>query len=272
MRASNLIVALLATLAIAGCSKKVAGELPQATMAAAPMAGQRNAPGSFLAYAHKATIQLPADAISRRVGEVRKACMDGKYGECTVLGENQSAGQFPGGRLKMRAEPKAIEPLVAMAAQGAELSQRSTEAEDLADAVRDNGLRQQRLRSQHARLGEFLARKDLPATDLIALSQQMSQIETELQAAEQESAQQQRRISTNLLTLEFESRGITAQSSELRMALDDSLDILDTSVAALVTFVVALLPFALFFGVLVWILRAWLARRRRLRAVTPPAA
>jgi Domain of unknown function (DUF4349) len=163
----------------------------------------------------------------------------------------------------MRAEPKAIEPLVAMAAEGGELARRSTEAEDLADAVRDNGLRQQRLRTQHARLSEFLARKDIKAEDLIALSNQLAQIETELQASEQEAAQQQRRIRTNLLTLRFESSQVTAETSELGQALRDSLSVLDTSVAVLVTLVVATLPFLLLGLVLAWVIRALLRRRRR---------
>jgi hypothetical protein len=247
---------------VAGCSNKV-GESPAVAEASAPaMAGQGNAPGSFLAYRHEAGIRLPADRIAARLGAVRKACMDQAHGHCVVLGEQQSAGQWPSGQLVMRAAPKAIEPLVAMAAEGAELSERSTQAEDLADAVRDNGLRRQRLQSQHVRLSEFLARKDLKAEDLIALGNQLAQIEAELQTAEQESAQQQRRINTNLLTLNFHASGVDADRSEVRMALRDSLEVLDGSVAMLVTTVVALTPFALFGLFLVWVVRAWLRRRR----------
>lgn len=251
-------------LVVAGCANKV-GEVPAAEgSAAAPaMAGQANAPGSFLAYSHEASIRLPAESISARLGAVREACMDKVHGECTVLGERQSAGQWPGGKLVMRAEPKAIEPLVAMAAENAEIAERSTQAEDLADAVRDNGLRRQRLQAQHTRLSEFLTRKDLKAEDLIALGNQLAQIEAELQSAEQESAQQQRRINTNLLTLDFRSSRVTAESSELRSALRESLDTLDYSMAFLVTAVVALLPFVLFGAVVVFLARAWLRRRRR---------
>lgn len=248
---------------VAGCSKKVE-ESPAAAEASAPaMAGQGNAPGSFLAYSHEASIRLPAEAIATRVAAVRKACMDRVHGDCTVLGEQQSAGQWPGGQLVMRAEPRAIEPLVATASEGAEISERSTRAEDLADAVRDNGLRRQRLQAQHARLSEFLTRKDLKAEDLIALGNQLAQIEAELQSAEQESAQQQRRINTNLLTLNFRSSRVTAESSELRSAFRDSLDVLDSSMAVLVTVVVALLPFLVFGTAAVFVVRAWLRRRRR---------
>ena len=252
---------ILLLLAAGGCSKKVSEE--GASADAAGVMGQENAPGSFLAYAHDATVRLPGPDIAARVAAVRTACMDGRHGRCTVLGEQQGSGQWPSGQLKLRAVPTAIEPLVAMAAEGGELAQRGTEAEDLADAVRDDGLRQQRLRTQHQRLSEFLARRDIKAEDLIALSNQLSEIETELQASEQEAAQQQRRLRTNLLTLNFQSSQVTVESSEVGEALRDSLSVLDTSVAVLVTVAVALLPFLLVAGVLAWIIRALLRRRRR---------
>ena len=259
------IALMLLALVAGGCSKKVSEEAASADAAGSPMGlvGQENAPGSFLAYAHDATVRLPGPDIAARVSAVRTACMDGRHGQCTVLGEQQGSGQWPSGQLQLRAEPKAIEPLVAMAAEGGELAQRGTQAEDLADAVRDNGLRQQRLRTQHARLSEFLARRDIKAEDLIALSNQLAQIETELQASEQEAAQQQRRLRTNLLTLNFQSSQVTAESSEIGQALRDSLSVLDTSVAVLVTVTVAMLPFGLVAGVLAWVVRAWLRRRRR---------
>lgn len=262
-RIAACLFALLLT--VAGCAKTDGYSQAPAAAEAAPagLTGQANAPGNFLAYSHEATVRLEAAGIAARVAAVRTACMEGRHGTCTVLGEEQSSGQWPGGKLQLRAEPKAIEPLVAMAAQGGELSQRATEAEDLADAVRDNGLRQQRLRIQHERLSEFLARKDIKAEDLIALSNQLAQIETELQASEQEAAQQQRRLRTNLLTLRFESSQVTAESSEVGEALRESLSVLDTSVAVLVTVIVAVLPFALVLGVLAWIIRALLRRRRR---------
>lgn len=266
MRVIPSLLALIACVALSSCAKKVGQATEPASAPAAAVMGQENQAGSFLAYAHSARVRLPADQIAGRLGAVRQACMERRHGECTVLGEEQSAGEYPGGELRLRAEPKAIEPLVAMAADGGELAQRSTQAEDLADAVRDNGLRQARLRTQHARLSEFLERRDIKAEDLIALSNQLSQIEAELQMAEQESAQQQRRIRTNLLTLEFSSDRVTVASSSLGQALRGSVDTLDESLAVLVTLVVALAPFALVAFVLVAFIRFLLRRRVRERA------
>lgn len=228
--------------------------------------GQENAEGSFLAYTHDATIRVAAARIGERVGAVRDACMARRFGECTVLGESQQAGDYPNGMLQLRAEPKAIQPLVALAAEGAELASRSTSAEDLADAVRDNGLRRARLEKQHARLLEFIDRDDLTAESLVMLTGQLAQIEAELQYAEQEAAQQQRRIRTNLLTLNFQTDGVTVETSAMRQSLRNAGDVLDQSAATLLTLIVAVLPFLLMGAVGVWLLRLWLRRLRRMAA------
>ena len=237
------------------------------------LVGQKNGEGSFLAYSHEATIRIDAAALGARVDAVREACMAREFGECTVLGASQQAGAYPSGRLELRAEPAAIAPLVAMAADGADLASRTTSAEDLADAVRDNGLRRARLEKQHARLLEFLDRRDLTAESLVALTGQLAQIEAELQYAEQEAAQQTRRIRTNLLTLHFRTDGVTVQTSELRQAFRDAGDVLDSSTAVLVTLAVALLPFVIVGGIALVVLRAWWRRRRRrIAAQAPPPA
>lgn len=276
--------AVMLVLAVGGCANSESGRadmamapsapLPQARLAgggqdgAVGLIGQQNAEGSFLAYTHNATIRVDAAAIGARVDAVRAACMSKQFGECAVLGESQQAGDYPTGMLQMRAEPKAIQPLVGLAAEGGELAARNTSAEDLADAVRDNGLRRARLEKQHARLLEFLDRDDLTAESLVALTGQLAQIESELQFAEQEAAQQERRIRTNLLTVNFQADGVTVETSELREAFRNAGDILDTSAAVMVTVTVALLPFAVMGLVAFYVIRALWRRRRRAIAAT----
>jgi hypothetical protein len=278
----TMVWAAMLVLAVGGCHSASENDAAMASPAAPPapmtggaraadgnvgLLGQQNAEGSFLAYSHDATIRVDAAAIGARVDAVRDACMTRKFGECAVLGESQQAGDYPNGMLQLRAEPKAIQPLVGLAAEGAELAARSTSAEDLADAVRDNGLRRSRLEKQHARLLEFLDRDDLTAESLVALTGQLAQIEADLQYAEQEAAQQQRRINTNLLTLHFQTDGVTVETSALRQSFREAGDVLDNSAAVLVTIAVALLPFAVMGVIGFFVIRALWRRRRRATAV-----
>lgn len=262
----RLVFACSLLLLASACSRQGADST---SGAAAPksesvaLQGESNRAGNALAYAHEATIRMEGQAIAGRVAAVHKACMDGRFGACSVLAEEQGMGESPSGRLQMRATPAAIEPLVKMAADGAEIGQRSTQAEDLADAVRDNGLRQRRLASQHAKLSEFIERKDIKVEDLITLSQQLASLEAELQSVEQEAAQQRRRIETNLLTLHFEAVGVTRQSSEIRQAFRSLGSTWDSSIGVLITVVGALLPFAAFVAIVWWLVAAIRRRRRK---------
>ena len=271
------VLALAIVLAVIGgaCSKSADDAAPAAAATAtAPdeggVPGVANRPGSFLAYEHEVSIRLPAAKISSHVAAVRDACMSERFGGCSVLSEEQGAGEAPFGSLKIRAAPQVVQPLVKLGSEGGEISQRSTHAEDLADAVNDNSLRRQRLQVQHQKLSEILERRDLKVEDMMSLSQQMAQLETELQATEQEAAQQRRRIETNLLTLSFSSENVTVESSKIRLAIRGLGGIWDVSIATLITIVGALLPFALFAGVVLVIVRIVLGWRRSRRPSPPP--
>mgnify|MGYP006178246639 FL=1 len=55
----------------------------------------------------------------------------------------------------LRIVPEGVEPIVQQASPGAELGERITSAEDLADAVADVQRQQQRLKAQQQRLDEL---------------------------------------------------------------------------------------------------------------------
>jgi hypothetical protein len=255
-----LAAALLITAFAAACSKQEAASpagAPTSGEAAAAdsgVVGTRNQNGSQLAYEHDIRVRLEAAKIAKNLGATRDACMSQRFGECSLLGEDLGAGEQPTGQLQMRAVPAAVAGLVGLASQGGSIAQRSTRAEDLADAVRDNGMRRKRLELQHDKLAEILDRRDLKAEDLFTITERMAQIEAELNGAEQEAAQQQRRIATNLLTIHFETTNITAESSKIGQALRGMTSTWDGSMATLISVLGALLPFVLLsvLAALVW--------------------
>jgi hypothetical protein len=235
--------------------------------AAEPGKGLANHNGSQLAYAHDVQLRMPADRIAGNLGKVRDACTAQAFGPCDVLGEQLSAaGAYPSGELQMRAAPEAVGGLVKAAAEGGMVSERSTHAEDLAAAVRDNGLRRKRLELQHAKLSEILAKGHGDMDQLVALTERLAMLEAELNPADQEAAQQQRRIATNLLSLHFQAENVSV-ASETTTRIGDAFRGLtstwDGIVAWMVTvFLGALLPFAIVFGVAGW-LALKLFRRRK---------
>jgi hypothetical protein len=235
--------------------------------AAQDMKGVGNHNGSQLAYAHDVRVRLSAEHLPDNLGKVRDACNAQVFGACDVLGEQLSAGDIPSGELQMRAAPEAVAGLVKTAAAGGSIAQRSTQAEDLAAAVRDNGLRRKRLELQHAKLAEILAQGHGNLDQLMEMTERLADIEAQLGAADQEAAQQQRRIATNLLSLHFEAENIsvaTVASSKVGEAFSGLFETWDAIFAGMVRVLLGgLLPFALVFGSAAWVAMKLLRRQHQ---------
>ena len=230
------------------------------------VAGLANRNGSQLAYELDVRVRLPAARIADNLTKVREACASQAFGPCDVLGEQLDAGDIPSGTLELRAAPAAIGKLVDTAAAGGALAQRSSHAEDLAPAVRDNGMRRQRLELQHAKLMDVAQRRDIKVEELMVLTERLAMLEAELHGAEQEAAVQTSRIATNRLSLHFDPENIAVASeshTRIAQAFAGLTETWDQIAAWMVSvFLGALLPFVLVFGIATWLLFAFVRRRR----------
>ncbi|GLQ47822.1 hypothetical protein GCM10007862_28730 [Dyella lipolytica] len=187
-----ILVATL-VLVVAGCSKKQeVGPLP--------VAGETGKAGAKLAYEHHLRIELQREQIAPRMAAVREACESARFGACNVLRLDQSEES---GSLTVRIVPSGVEPISALASQSGKLAWRQTQAEDLADAVNDNQQQLKELEIYSTQIEQLAERKDLSASDLIALSHERAQIQIERENLQNTAAQQQRRIDTNLLQMDF---------------------------------------------------------------------
>lgn len=263
MRARQWILAV-AMLSLIACSQQ------ESATASAPSTGVENAspqatrapPGTFLAYEHSVSIKLASGDIPARVAAVQSSCFAQKFGDCVVLNVQQEGGEYPRGSVTVRIAPKGVEPMIAQAGTGGDISSRSIKAEDLAESVRDNTLQRDRLEKEHARLLQFEGRPDLAIADMLTLSKQLAEIEAALDATQREAAQQQHRIDTNLLTMEFQPTGTEAGRSDIGQALRDSGQILATSTAWLIRAIAFLIPLLIVLGA-VFAARRWRSRARK---------
>lgn len=273
---TTLVLALmLAGAGLVGCSQDHASakmeeqvQVPDTPVAYAPAGGSADtaaAPdlGVLLAYEHQVRIRMPGERIATQASAVQAACNGGKFGACAVLEMSQSGGDDPSARLKVRIVPSGVDKLIALAGQGQEIAERGIQAEDLATAVRDNSMRQDRLRKEHARLLEFQDRKDLKIADVMTLSSRIAEIESQLQGAQQEAAQQQRRISTQLVTLNFQTTRSQENTGEVGQAFKDVGSIFSGTIAFLIRAFAALLPVALVVWALVFVIRRVRRARRK---------
>ncbi len=200
--ATLILVAMFVAGGLVACKKKVVAD----PAGIAGIAGEAAKAGSSLAYEHSVDIELEADSVTDRAADVRAACREQRGGACSLLSIDERAGERPRVRLVLRLAPDAVEPMVVLAAEGGRTGSRTLKAEDLADAVIDTNRQRETLLAQRERLREFGARKDLSASDLIALATRAAETKVGLQEVERAAADQQRRIETNLLTLDLSAR------------------------------------------------------------------
>ncbi|HET9484440.1 MAG TPA: DUF4349 domain-containing protein, partial [Xanthomonadales bacterium] len=123
-------------------------------------------PGAHLAYEHEVELEAAPDTIGPRITAVRDACTSERFGACSVLAIEATNGEYGRSYITVRAVPQAIEPLVALASDGANPKRRTTKAEDLADAVADVAQRRDLATRQRERLLELSERRDLGVGDI----------------------------------------------------------------------------------------------------------
>ena len=193
----------LALLTLTGCSPSGDGRPP----AGAALLGETAQQGAFLAYEHSVGIRLPVEQVEPRLAAVREACSRQRFGQCDLLAIEQNQGAYQAASITVRIAPAGVEPMVGFAGDGGELQSRHTRAEDLAQAVSDTEQQRQRLERQRKTLLQYQARTDLSVSDMLALARELAEVEVQLAGNAQQSAQQQRRLTTNLLTLSFSTDG-----------------------------------------------------------------
>jgi len=178
------------------------------------MNGIASKPGAFLAYEHSLKFEGDPTTIKARVDEVKSACSEQRFGACSVLKLESTAGDYANASLSLRVVPEGIAPLSALAGEGQALASQETHAEDLADAVANVANSKDLAERQRVSLLDFAGRKDLVVADMISLSQQLSVVDSQLQQLSQESAQQVRRIESNLLHIRWNSNRDSTPATE----------------------------------------------------------
>ena len=256
MRSLRIVLLAVALGASSACEKKAVAPAP----AAPAMAGEQGKAGAFLAYEHSVRIDLADNSVSARIDAVHTACVGERFGACSLLSVQQSSGNYPHGEIVVRIVPAGVEPLVTLAAEGGTIGNRTTSAEDLAEAVADNTHQRELMARQRARLEEFQARKDLAVADMLILSKELAALEVQAADAEKESTQQRRRIETNRLTISFAVADTQPQGSHIGRALKNLWSSFDEGVADALEYLGYGLPFLVLGLPLLLILR-WLWRR-----------
>ncbi len=237
--------------------------LPQPAMAPVAPAQRRT---DTLAYEHTLSIETSKDLLRTRLREVEAACNADRPSGCTILDVSLNSQQdLPHGSIRMRLAPAGLEPIIALASKDAKVIGRSTHAEDLAEPVADNERQLALLTLHRDRLTELMKGK-LNVDQLITVSKELATVQSQIDALSTAGANLQRRIDTDLLTINFSlpMQVYAADQSPVMDALRSFGSNFREAVGMVIRFLAVLLPWlviilpGLFLFRLFW---RWIGRR-----------
>lgn len=285
---------LLVTIALAGCSRHAQVAKAEQTMAmldAAPVA--RDAPaqtpavaGPRIAYTYSITYAFTR----RNVGEVqgRQLAMCRQLGpaRCLVLKSSLNT-PGPNDHIVMDQAELLIDARQAgdinqkfdalAAASGASVANRQVEAEDVARQVIDTDAKVRAKQALAGRLLTIVQTSKGKVGELVEAERAYAATQEELDAARGEQADLARRVAMSRLTITYAFDDTPGRDSPIIASLAGAGQTLTTSVAALVTASVAILPWLIALVTVLALIR-WVRHRmgwrwpRRARPTAPTAA
>lgn len=192
---------LVLLLAVTGCTKHTTAEA--GAPAANGLEGAKAPQGTSLAYEHRAELDMPdGAAVTAAAQRIAGACREQRFGDCALLGFEQSGGEWPSASVTLRIAPDGVAPILAVATDaGGTLMKRTTKAEELAGVFADLKRERESLVAQRVRLESAVEGRSVSAFDAIALAAELGRIDARLAELDAGERAQQRRIDTNLLTV-----------------------------------------------------------------------
>lgn len=256
----------IALVALASCGQesvtRTAGTTePLAMMDTSLEPAPAPASGPQIAYTYEATYTLADDAIAAAQARATALCTRLGRTRCIVVKTNLSRNdEWSEGSVNLLVAaalaPRFNRDLDAFTAQaGGETSARSVEAQDLTKQLIDTAARIRAKQALADRLLALLRNADGKVADLVAAERAYADVQEELDGARTLDAELGRRVAMSRIEINYRSNRTTATWAPLHRAGSEVTGTLASSAAALLTFVVAAIPWVLLLMLIIGIAR-----------------
>lgn len=183
------------------------------------------------------------------------------------------AGREPQGptyaTITIRVEATRLDALTAAIEKLGTVTSQTESASDVTEQAVDMEARLKNLRAEEDRLRSFLQRAD-KISDLLAVEAELSRVRGEIESMDAQLTYLKRQVAKATLTVSLSEPGSVVGPESpwfgIREAFSDGIQGALEVIQFLIALVIALLPLALFVGVIVWVIVALVRRRRRKRA------
>jgi hypothetical protein len=194
---------------------------------------------------HTATITVPAADLAERFRRLSERCTSDSADHCTILQSDVSTGPFASGLIKLRIDPDAVDALISFAAGLGKLEHRSTQVEDLADTNQDTQSRIEMLTNYRKQLLELQGKAGTNIDAAIKVASELSTVQSHLEQAMGQAAYQNKRTTTDIVTIHFSVTEQKAFWRPIREAVRDFFGNLSNGISQAITAVAYILPWLL---------------------------
>ncbi|MDG1827014.1 MAG: DUF4349 domain-containing protein [Henriciella sp.] len=288
----RIVVLGLAALTLAACGGGSNGSYdsaPEATMASPapppPMSMKASAPrmemdemsGSgpsepsvgdpsteqYIAYRYNLGMTLPKGQVEPMMAGHTASCRAAGTSTCIVINSNvySQDEDYASGNLSIRATPDWIESFVGSVESdatkaGGEITQRSTNSEDLTRQIVDTGARLDAQKTLQGRLMNLLERRDGNLGELLQIERELARVTGDIESIEAQLKTLRLRVSMSSLDIGYQTKVPAFSGSRenpLGEAFGDFFYNLSGAIAAVITAFAVGLPWILLIALFLWI-------------------
>lgn len=208
----------------------------------------------LLAYSYSATLSLPVDNVAKAMKGHEQKCIAAGPALCQVVNAaSQKDGDGVTANLSLRATPVWLGTFRTGLEQDAKAADGKVEAqgvtsEDLTRSITDSEARLRALKALRTRVEALIASRPGKLADLLEAERELARVQGDIDSFESNLSVMRARVNMSTMDLTYQSRQIAVGGgtfTPLGEAITGFFGVMASSLAALITFLAAILPFAL---------------------------
>lgn len=217
----------------------------------------------YIAYSHSLGLTLPKGGVDPMMATHVEACRAAGTATCIVINSNiySQEEDYASGNLSLRATPDWIDGFLGKVdeetdAAGGEITQRSTNAEDLTRQIVDTGARLEAQKTLQGRLLNLLERRDGELGELLQIEREIARVTGSIESIEAQLKTLRLRVSMSSLDINYQTKVPAFSGSRenpLGEAFSDFFYNLSSAIAAVITAFAVGLPWILLIALFLWI-------------------
>jgi hypothetical protein len=220
----------------------------------APIGAPTTNTALLLAYSYAATLSLPADHVTKVMKAHEQKCVTAGPALCQVVSAaSQKEGDDMSADLSIRAVPAWLGTFrggLEQDAKGADgkLEAQRVTSEDLTRNITDSEARLRALKALRTRIEALIASRPGQLSDLLEAERELARVQGEIDSFESNLSVMRARVTMSTMDLSYRSRQIAVGGGTFKPlgdAVTGIFGVMAGSLAALITFLAAILPFAL---------------------------